>query len=91
MADEFFTRPYSPWLESILHELMNIDPVTIAMQMIDEDGKVYSCFYNASADDRSIMVDAMRDDNRLEWIKDNREMIAAILAGEDEDEGGEGE
>ena len=85
--DEFFDKPYAPWLESCFRELAEIDPVSIAMQMIDKDGKVYSCYFNTSANDRAIMIDGMREDDRFAWLHDNREEIVAILKGEDGDDG----
>lgn len=86
-VDEFFDKPYAPWLEETFKEMVRIDPVSIAMQMIDKDGKVYSCYFNTSMNDRAIMIDGMREDNLFIWLQDNREEIVAILKGEDGEDG----
>ena len=79
--------PFTPWLENVVKELFDIHPTAIAMQMRDEGGKCYTCYWDVSADDRAIMIDAMKDDDRMDWLRCNRELILEILNGE---EGGDG-
>lgn len=73
----------------MIHDLVDIDPVAIAMQMMDESGEIYSCYYNMSPNIRAQFIAGMQDDDRMDWVRNNREMIAAIIAGEDDK--GEGE
>ena len=86
MADEFSNLPYAPWLESTIRDLVDINPTAIAMQMMDESGEIYSCYYNMSPNIRAQFIAGMQDDDRLEWVKNNRHVIADILAGEEEGE-----
>lgn len=82
--------PYVKWLEDIVREMVEIEPESIAMEMIGADDKTYTCYWETSADDRARMISAMQDDDRMEWVRENREAIKEIL-GEDGEEGGEGE
>ena len=43
--------------------------------------------WNCSADDRAVMVDAMKQDGMLEWVRLNRREILDILNEEDADDG----
>ena len=66
------------------------DPVCMQFQMRDEEGQTYICCYNVSADDRAIMVDAVNQEAMIDWVKDNRDVIAGILSEDwSEDEDGE--
>ena len=60
--------------------------------MIDSEGKVYTCYWNVSEDDRAIMSDALHNDAMFAFIRDNKEEILEILhADDDDDEDGEDE
>ena len=85
MADDFSTRPYAQWLEDTIRELVSIDPLCIAMQMRDEEGKTYTCYWNCNRNDRAVMVDAIHDDDLLDLIRNNKELILDILNEEDDD------
>ena len=89
---QFSDFPFSSWLENIIKEMFNIKPVAIALEMLDEGGQVYTCYWNTSPDDRSRMMGGMEDDNRMAWVMANRDEIAQILSDdyEDEEEGEDG-
>ena len=76
------SKPYIEWLEGIIKELVDIDPECIALEMLDADGKVYTCYWNISSDDRARLIGGMQDDDRMEWLKANRDLVASILDGE---------
>jgi hypothetical protein len=64
------------------------------MQMIDSNGQAFTCYWNVNQNDRAVMLDSMREDGILDFLRNNREMVNAILNGEEEDaeeetEGGE--
>ena len=86
--DDWTEKPFASWLEDTIRELVNANPIAIAMEMVDDAGLVSTCYYNTSANDRACMIDAMRDDARWEWLYENREEIRAILSedGDDDDE-----
>ena len=87
MADEFSAKPYYGWLEGVIRDLVDIDPVSIALQMIDHDGEVYSCYYNLNPDGRAIIRAGLEDDDRMDWVRNNRDAIAAIMAEDEEGDG----
>ena len=83
---DWTTLPYAEWLETCISELVKATPVAIAMEMVGTDGNVMTCYYNTSPNDRACMIDAMRDDARFEFIKNNADEILAMLNGEDDEE-----
>lgn len=83
--DDLATKPYAQWLEDTVKELFDIDPVAISMQMRKADGSTYTCYWNVDPDDRAIMLDAMREDGYIEFIRNNKDEIKAIFE-EDEEE-----
>lgn len=85
-AVHFEDKPYAEWLEGVIRDLFDINPTCISMQMRDATGKAFSCYWNCSADDRAVMVDAMKQDGMLEWVRLNRREILEILNEEDEDD-----
>lgn len=86
--DDWTQKPYAGWLEQSIKELMDANPVAIAMEMVDEYGLVSTCYYNTSPNDRACMIDAMRDDSRWEWLYNNRAEVRAILSDEGEEDDG---
>ena len=93
-TDDWTAAPYAEWLENCIRELVGVNPMAIAMEMVGEDGLVSTCYYNTSPNDRACMIDAMRDDARFEFIKGNRDEIRAILSDDyvdEEDDEVEGE
>lgn len=88
--DDFAQRVYSAWLEEVVRMIFEKDPVCMQFQMRDEEGETYVSFWNVSANDRAIMVDAVNQEAMLSWVIDNRDTIAEILSdGWSEDEDGE--
>ena len=83
--------PYAAWLEQTVQELFDICPVCIAMQMIDANGQAFTCYWNVNQNDRAVMVDSMREDGLLDTIRNNKDLINAILNGEEDDEAEGGE
>ena len=84
---DFGSVPYTAWLEEQVRTLYSLKIVAISMQMRDADGKTYTCYWNVSADDRAIMMDALKHDELWDFIQENREMILEML----EDGGGDEE
>ena len=90
-TDEIGSKPYAAWLEGVVREMFDIDPVCVAMQMRDGEGKSYTCYWNCTQDDRAVMADAVQLDGLLDLIRNNRGTIAEILSEDDGEEGGEDE
>ena len=85
---ELAAKPYAHWVEDMVQELFNIDPDAISMQMRDADGQTYTCYWECSRDDRACMIGAMQDDDLLDFLAVNKDVVAEILNGEEDDEDG---
>ena len=89
-AEQDWTNaPYAEWIEDVIREMVQMNPCSIAMVMITEDGDVSTCSYNVNMNDRDIMIGAMQDENRMRWFKEHREELASILSDDwidDEDD-----
>ena len=79
-------KEYTAWLEGTVREMVDIDPVSIAVELLDKDGVVHTCYWRVSADDRARMIGGMQDDDRMEWLMVNREAVLEILNAEDGEE-----
>lgn len=53
--------------------------------MRNKNGQVLTAYWNCSQDDRCIMMDAVRDDALMDWARNNRDVLAEILNGGDEE------
>lgn len=78
--------PYAEWLEKTVKEMFEVYPVSISMQMIGADGKVYTCYWQVTQNDRAIMISAMKDDGFIELLRSNKELVNEILSEEDGDD-----
>lgn len=88
---DYTTKPYAHWLEDVLPDLVELDPVSIGLVAIFPNGTTGTAYYNADNSDRSDMIRAIVEDSVLEFIKVNADRIADIIAGDEEEEGGEDE
>ena len=79
-------KEYTEWLEQTVRGMVDIDPVSIALELVGKDGVVQTAYWRVSADDRARMMSAMVDDDRIEWLKVNRESVLEILNAEDDGE-----
>lgn len=71
-----------------MREMFDIDPVAIALEMRDTNGQTYTCYWEVSRDDRACMIGAMQDDDLLDFLAVNKDVVAEILNGEEDDEDG---
>lgn len=80
-------QPYAFWLEDCIREMADIAPTSIAMQMIDANGRTYTCYWMCSEVELSIISSALKSDELMEWAKSHRDELAALLSEDfDEDE-----
>ncbi len=68
--------------------MVDLDPASIGLVMIMPDGTTGTAYFNVGREEMDIMQRAIGDDSLLEFIKLNADIIAEILAGEDDDEDG---
>lgn len=83
---DWTSAPYAEWLEQSIQELVKAKPTAIAMEMVAEDGTIATCYYNTSPNERACMIDAMRDDALIEFIKNNADLVISLLNGEDDED-----
>lgn len=81
---DYANKPYSAWVDDTIIKMFETDPVSIAMEMRDKDGTVYTCYWNVSQDDRSLMMDAMREDWTLDFVRNNKELFQRIINDEED-------
>lgn len=85
MADDLFAqRPYTEWLEGMVKGLYDVDPQCVMVAMRNKDGESFTSYWQLSADDRAILVDAIQRDGLMQFVD-------MIFGGEVEDEDGETE
>lgn len=85
---DYTTKPYAQWVEDTMREMFDIDPVAIAMEMRDSAGQVFTCYWNCDRNDMACMIDSLKDDSIIEFLRTNRDVVNEILNGEDGDEDG---
>lgn len=85
---DYATKPYAQWVEDTMREMFDIDPVAIAMEMRDSAGQVFTCYWNCDRNDMACMIDSLKDDSIIEFLRTNRDVVNEILSGEDGDEDG---
>ena len=88
LTADYTTKPYAHWVEDVMREMFDIDPTAIALEMRDAKGQTYTCYWDCSRDDRACMIGAMQDDDLLDFIAVNKDVVAEILNGEEDDEDG---
>lgn len=78
--------PYYEWLESVMEELAKRDVRAISLEVVYEDGTASTQYWNVNRGDRALMMAAMEEAQVMETLMDNRDMLMAILEGDDEEE-----
>lgn len=87
MAD-ISTAPYSQWLEGVVRDLYDIEPVCIAMEMRDAAGQVYTSYWQMDANDMACIIDSLQNEATLNFIRAYKDEIMAILNEEGDEEDG---
>lgn len=88
---DFTEKPYTEWLEEVLSELFQHDPVSIGIVMILDDGTIGTNYYNVDCTDMILMANAMHKDEQINWMKVNRDYILDILNDDETEEEEEAE
>lgn len=74
---------YAEWLEGTLRELVGLHPQSIGIVTINEDGSTGTAYFNIRNRERWIMVQAIIQNNLIDFIRLNASEIVEIL-GENE-------
>lgn len=80
--------PYYEWLESVMTDLAAENVKSISIEIVNEDGDCSTQYWNCNRSDRALMMAAMEEAQILETLMDNRDILMAIIEGEEEDEDG---
>lgn len=78
--------PYYEWLESVMEELAKSEVRAISLEVAYEDGTVSTQYWNVNRGDRALMIAAMEEAQVMETLMDNRDILLAILEGDDEED-----
>ena len=85
---DYTTKPYARWLEEVLPQMIEFDPVSIGIVMILPDESTGTVYYNVDRRDMAIMQQAIADDSLADYLRVNADIIAQILSGEEDEEDG---
>lgn len=83
--DELSKKPYAKWLEEVLPELIDMEPMSICMVVEMQDGSTATAYYNCDCTDLAVMIAAVEDDRRMTWIENHAEIIKDILENPDDE------
>lgn len=83
---DYTTKPYAGWLEEVIPQLVEFDPVSIGIVMIMPDDSTGTVYYNVDRHDMAIMRQAIADDSLADYLRVNADIISRILFGEEEEE-----
>jgi hypothetical protein len=72
-------QPYSEWLEEALHDLVDLQPVSIGFVMILPDGATATKYYNADTRDITIFREAFGIDHLSMVFEANIDNIKRLL------------
>lgn len=78
-------QPYSMWLEETLSELVDLKPAHIGIVTINADGSTGTAYFDVRNSERWLMVQAIIQDNLMDFIRANSACIKQILDGEEDD------
>jgi hypothetical protein len=78
--------PYYEWLEAVMENLAKNEVKAISLEVVYEDGTVSTQYWNVNRGDRALMMAAMEEAQIMDTIADNRDVLMAILEGEDEED-----
>ena len=83
--DKLENSPYFSWLESVIRDIVENEPVAVSIETVYKDGRAASRFYNVDRGDRALMMAAMMEAQVMETLEDNRGKVLEILGIEVED------
>lgn len=78
-------EPYAEWLEGTLRELVDLHPTSIGVIVINEDSSTGTAYFNIRNRERWAMIQAILQDNLMDFIRVNADMISEILDGEEKE------
>lgn len=84
--EDVTNSPYAPWLEGLIHMIMQDKPVRIGVCAIEEDGTATTGYYGEiCAEDKAVMAYHHFADSMMDLVCANaREIIDSAEEEEDE-------
>lgn len=83
---DYTEKPYAGWMEEVLPQMVELDPVSIGIVAIMQDGTTGTAYFNTDNVERTIMVKAILEDALIDFVTLNRDYICSILNEDDEAE-----
>lgn len=87
MPKDIKAQPYAQWLEGILSELVEMEPVSICIVFTDSEGQTGTAYFNTDNNDRAQMIRTIAEDSLLNFMSVNKKYISDLL--DEEGDGGE--
>ena len=79
-------QAYASWLESILSDMVEMKPRSIALCAISgEDASISTCHYMCDATDLAAMAAVLSQDGLMLRIESNPEWLRGVINEEDEE------
>jgi hypothetical protein len=78
-------QPYAEWLESVLRQLVDMNPQAIGIVAIMPDGSTGTQYYNCDLRDLTIMREAIMIDYFADLLEANSDYLRKLLEGGDEE------
>lgn len=72
---DYASKPYAQFLEEVLPDMVQYDPVSIGIVFILPDGSIGTNYFNCDCTDLVLMANAISKDELLSWMKVNRDII----------------
>lgn len=80
---DIWQEKYAEWLEGTLRELVDMKPEHIGIVTINADGSTGTAYFDVRNSERWLMVQAIIQDNLLDFMRVNADVIKEILEGEE--------
>lgn len=77
--------PYAGWMEDSLKNIIKLQPDSMAIIAVRNDGVTYSGYYQADAMDIGHFISSMSADFILEVLRGNVKVVKEILEEEEND------
>ena len=81
---DYASKPYAQFLEEVLPDMVQYDPVSIGIVFILPDGSIGTNYFNCDCTDLVLMANAISKDELLSWMKVNRDIINDEWDGDEE-------
>ena len=77
-------QPYAHWLEGVLHNLVELEPSSIAILTINT-GFIGSAYFNCDNAVRALFGQQLNEDSMIQFAATNRKYLRDLIKEDDDD------